>query len=437
MYLVTFRETPDSEHIVVHAPAADGVKLVSGNINQGINDIDSFDLEIDFSNNGYNHIKAMQTLVEVLNVKNNRIEFNGRILNYADSMTSDGVHAKSVICEGSLGFLHDSSQPYIDYSGTAEGLFIQLINNHNSQVEDYKKFQIGTVSLKTVLNKDGTVAYIDDSAPSMNVAAFITPEKKTFENVKDNLLNVCGGEIQVRIVGSLRYIDYVLSIGHDSLEDINISHNLRSVTKKVDPSSIITRLIPLGKNLSTDTITNEKRLTIESVNNNMLYIERQDLKDEFGIQYGTVTWDDVTDPLILISKGVDWLNSQRLIYQQFTVEAIDLFQIGKGIEEYIVGNTHKIINPIMSVNERIRIVNKKVDIVNPTNNSLTIGDKFKTLIDYQMEQRNATKVIGTIQYDLKQQNIGVNKLNGELLDIQNTLNDLQSTNSQIISFDII
>jgi len=441
VYVVTFREKPDSLPIVVHNPFTDGLKLVTGSINQGVNNIDSFDFEIDYSNVGYNHIKPMQTLVEVRNIKNNYLEFSGRLLNYADSMGTDGVHTKVAICEGVLGYLHDSHQPYIDYSGTPEDLFIQLITNHNNQVELYKRFTLGTVSLRTKLNKDGTVISVDNSLTIANTTSFITPEQTTYEQFKTNLLDVYGGEIQIRSVGSIHYIDYVQSIGHDSPEDIAISRNLRSVTKKVDPSSIITRLIPLGKTISTEAQNdNEKRTTIESVNGGLLYVERQDLVDEFGYQTGSETWDDINDPTALKNKGIDWLINQKIVLQQFTVEALDLFKIGKGVEEYIVGNTHNVVNPIMTLNERIRIVTKKVDIVEPVNSSMTIGDKFKTLIDYQKEQRDVSKNYSKLQSLVSQQRATINGLSTELENVQNTLtntsvetlpSDLLAINNQL------
>jgi phage minor structural protein len=441
MYSVIFRETPTASPLLVHAPFTGGLKLVSGSINQGINSIDSFDLEIDFTNAGYNHVKPMQTLVEVRNVKNNNVEFTGRVLNYSDNMANDGLHTKSVVCEGILGYLHDSYQPYIDFSGSPESLFNQLITNHNSQVEDYKQFIMGTVSLKTKVNKDGTVISVDDGIATKSTTCFITPEQTTFDQLKSNLLDIFGGEIQVRIVGTLQYIDYVQSVGHDSQEDIGISRNLRSVTKKVDPSSIVTRLIPLGKTISTTSTTdNERRVTIESVNNGKNYLERADLVSQFGIQYGSVTYDDVENPSVILQAGTDWLNQQKIVLEQFTVEALDLFKIGKGIEEYIVGNTHNIVNPIMTLNERIRVIGKTVDIVDPINSSLTIGDKFKTLIDYQMEQREASKNYNKLQNTITQQRATIDSLSTQLAAVQNTVTtsnvstlpqDLQDINDQL------
>jgi hypothetical protein len=422
MYIVKLKERPDSDEIVVHSPFVNGVKLVSGSITQGVNDIDSFDLEMDFSNPGYNHIKPMQTLIEVINITNNVTEFSGRLVNYIDTMGSDGLHTKTAICEGTSGYLHDSYPMYIDESLSPEDLFERLIGMHNGQVEVYKQFYFGVVALNTTIDKNGKSTYVNPNITTTSAPRFITPEQTIYDAIKANLLDVYGGEIQTRSIGDKCYIDYVQHIGHDSDEDIGISRNLRSVTKKVDPSSIVTRLIPLGKTISTTSETdNEKRLTIASVNSNLLYLDRADLISEFGIQMGSVTWDDITVASTLKTTGTDWLNKQKVVLEQYTVEALDLFKIGKGVEEYIVGNTHKIVNPIMSINERIRIVTKQVDIVDPVNSSLTIGDKFKTLIDYQKEQRQASKNYANLQALVSQQRATIDSLSGQVSSVQTTL----------------
>lgn len=424
MYLVRLREYPNSNPIVIHAPFTDGLKLVGGDISQSLNNITGFDFEMDLTNPGYTKIRPMQSLIDITNVKNGREEFRGRIINYADSMDTSGMHTKKVVCEGGLGYLHDSYQPYISFDGKATDLFKQMINNHNAQVEPYKRYKIGSVSLS--------------AEPKLR--GFITPEHTTFEILKDRLLSNYG-EVNVETIGSEMVISYVDKIGYDSREEIGISRNLKSITKKVDPSKIVTRLVPLGAVIPTEDPADwEKRTTVESVNGGVIYLERQDLKNEFGIQAGSIIWDDVTIPDNLKTKGVAWLNDQKVVMQQFTVEAIDLFKIGKGVDEYRVGNTHKVINPIMSINERIRVVAKSVDIINPVNSALTIGDKFKTLADYQMEQRNAVKDYNKLQNIINEQRGTISGLTNQINNVQNVINnsnvntlpaDLQFINTQL------
>ncbi|MGN1156175.1 MAG: hypothetical protein ACI4TK_08365, partial [Agathobacter sp.] len=152
-------------------------------------EIESCQFEIYPNNAGYDLIHPRKTFISVLDINKNpaRDVFNGRVLTVTPEMTSDGVFVKKAVCESQKGYLCDSVQPYIQektYSGDSNrtGLeeFIDLIlDNHNSQVEDYKKIYRGTV---TVLpNSTGSVT------KSLNY-------EKTWDTIKSKLIGEFGGE---------------------------------------------------------------------------------------------------------------------------------------------------------------------------------------------------------------------------------------------------
>ena len=547
MYQVTLYEgASDTKGTIIHSSLVNGSKVYSGRVNQGINQVDMFEFELTFENIGYGKIKPMQTLIEVVNVKNNYLEFSGRVIDYTDTMTDDGLHVKRVVCENELGYLHDSYQPYFDFTGMTRELFIQLINNHNAQVEPHKRYQVGTVSLDYNINERGSAKVhqftwgdtlnqvadtygisvddlkefnnIDDvnmlypgdtiiirkieteyetgstqtyrivwgdtlselavkfkvpmqqlvkdnniknpdliyagnslrvntiakktktetqrtrGETEIEIPLQVTPEESTFEAIHTHLINEFGGELQVRNEGGVRYIDYVDSIGHASPEDIRLSKNLMSVTKKNDPTNIVTRLKPLGAVIETDNEwENEKRVTIESVNNGKDYIDHVALQNEFGIQASSKIFDEEDKPSAVKSEGQKWLSNQKVVLQQFTVEALDLFSIGKGVESFNVGNTHNTINPVMALEERLRVIGKSVDIVNPINSSLTIGDKFKTLIEYQVEQRAAEKQIIRLQGRLR----GLTRSNATLrASVQSISTEIATVQENLLTIDV-
>lgn len=123
-------------------------KLTSGKITKGINTIDSFQFSMLPSNAGFNEIYDYITLVTVYNTNRNRYEFYGRVLYSEDTMSESGAIKKEVICESYLGFLCDSQQDYvIEKNWTVGGLLQHIINTHNSQLESYKQFTIGEVTV--------------------------------------------------------------------------------------------------------------------------------------------------------------------------------------------------------------------------------------------------------------------------------------------------
>src|SRR5699024_5513184 len=148
-----------------------------------------------------------------------------------------------------------------------------------------------------------------------NVYFYLSAEKSTFEEIEDKILDRVGGELQIRKENGTRYLDVLERVGEDKSTEIRIAKNLKSISQSVDPTEIITRLTPLGTRVESEdedaTDASQARLTIEDVNNGLPYIDRQDLIGEFGIQGGSVTWDDITLPSRLLSTARNWINGQK------------------------------------------------------------------------------------------------------------------------------
>ena len=71
-------------------------------------------------------------------------------------------------------------------------------------------------------------------------------------------------------------------------------------------------------------IETEERLTIESVNDGIDYIEDEEAKEAFGIIEGSVEYDDVTEPTNLLSKGREYLVQNNKVLVKYSVTALDL-----------------------------------------------------------------------------------------------------------------
>ncbi|PFR50598.1 lysin, partial [Bacillus cereus] len=108
--------------------------------------------------------------------------------------------------------------------------------------------------------------------------------------------------------------------------------NLVSMSCDIDPTEVVTRLTPLGTRVESKeegaTDASEARLTIESVNNDLPYIDDPKGIKEFGIQGKSITWDDVTIASNLLAKGKEWLQQQKTILTQYKISAVDLYLIG-------------------------------------------------------------------------------------------------------------
>ena len=374
-------------------------KLKSGSVVKGINSIDSFSSTLLPFNKGFNYIFDFQTLVSVFNTRKNRYEFQGRVLYSNVGMDASGLITKEVTCESYFGFFCDSQQTYVEEKNwTVRGLWQHIIDTHNSQVEEYKHFEIGEITV---------------TDPNDNLYLGIQREN-TWETIKKKLIDTLGGEIRFRVVNGVNYIDHLTQIGETKATKIQLSRNMKSITKEVDPSAYVTRLIPLGCKLkktvtstdadgneTTQEVESEERLDITSVNDGKNYIDDESAIEAYGIHVGYVEWDDVTTASALLQKGKDWLVENNKVQIKYSITALDLSLLGLEIDDFDVHNYHPIINPLLGIDDVARINKKTINVCEETSSTIEVGDNFKTLSDIQFEQASAvsnlTNKVGKIE----------------------------------------
>lgn len=406
MYDVTITNGNIKRLIHDHRGASNSQKLASGFIVDAVNRISSFTFTIYPNNAGYNELKARSTLVTVRNTKRNRDEFVGRVLQVNPSMDSHGMVIKKVICEDRLGFLHDSVQPYAEvknYEGDENrtGLeeFIDvLLANHNEQVEEYKRIYRGTVTVQPFESSDGVTKGLN--------------WETTYDAVTGKLLDAFGGFIRLRETAGVLYLDYLESIGETRNTKIRVGRNMRSASKEIDPSDIVTRLIPLGAKLialdenGNETET-EERLTIASVNDGLDYIVSEEYEKQFGVRYGTVIYNDVTDPSNLMRKGNEWLAANNGLAISHDIEALDLSLLGLDIDDFVLYDRYPVENPAIGINDTLQVVKKDTNIVEPHNSSFEMGDTVKRLsdsmIDMNTELENVKGNVSSVASEIKNQ----------------------------------
>ena len=389
---------------------------ITGQCKFGINTIDSFSFVIFPNNQGYNLLKDLKTLIEIKNIKTNEIKFKGRVLIQTPDMSSSGLLSKSVICESELGYLMDSVQSYGEYHNiTVRGFLELIIDNHNKQVSEDKHFTVGIVDV--VDNNDSLYRYLGYD--------------KTLDTIKDKLIDRLGGELRIRHEDGIRYLDYVQAIGGKKYTEIVLSKNLVTIEQERDPSDVITRLIPLGEKLE----DSDERLTVSSINNGLNYIDDEEAISEFGIIVNTVTYDNVTVVENLLRKGKEFLKENNKIKKKHKITALDLSTIGLDVDSFEVGNTYRVVNPLMNIDEDLRVIEKTLDINSPQSSSLSIGDKFEDIKAYQLGIVKANRNIQTISENLNTTIATVvtvsNEVNNTVEVVKNTNEILTNTNETL------
>lgn len=384
MYTVTIINGNDQRIIHDFRSARNAQKLPSGEFVDAENSISSFSFAMYPNNAGYEFIHDYTTQIRVYNTKRARYDFVGRVLKSSPSMDSNGLVIKNVVCEDRLGYLHDSVQPYAEprhYSGddTRSGLeeFIDvLLGNHNAQVEEYKRIYRGVVTVNPFESSD-------DVTKGLNW-------QSTYDAIKEKLINAFGGYIKLRETEGVLYLDYLAELGATRSTTIEVGRNMRSASKEIDPSGIVTRLVPLGAKLTTldeegNEVQTEERLTIASVNDGVDYIESQEYAAAYGIRYATQVWDDVTDANNLMTKGIAWLAANNGLAISHDIDALDLSLIGLDIDDFQVYDRYRVVNRAIGIDDTLQIIKKTTNIIEPQNSSFEMGDTVKRLSDAMLD----------------------------------------------------
>lgn len=358
MHTVTI--TNGTEKTTIHSDNLD--RISGGKIVKAVNAVDSFTFTIYPDNAGYDKLKPLTTSVTVTDDSTGKDIFIGRVLKCPDSMDEQGLICKSVTCEGRLGWLYDSVQPYVEYKMVGISTVLSsFLSKHNAQVGADKRIELGQVTVTASNNYTYTANW-----------------DKTMDVIADKLIGKFGGEIQLRDKDGKVYIDYLEHIGHGTDTTIELAVNLKTISREVDETAVITRLYPLGTKLT----DSEKRLTIGSVNGGKDYIEDSALVAKYGVISGTQTWDDVTQASVLKTKATAYLKNANKAKKQYKITAVDLSTIDMNFEQFELGCWYRVVNPLMGIDEDLRIIGITINLDSPEQSELTFGDKFETMTGF-------------------------------------------------------
>lgn len=389
--IIYYKNHEDKTGSLLHETQLDGDKVSAGRLEQSLSDIGTFEFELMYDHPLYNKIEPITGLVKIVNKYDKEVEFYGRVLKPDAGMDSEGLFSKTFVCESVLGYLQDSTQTFqrVPNNGV-EDYFRRIIAVHNSQVEPHKRFKVGRV---TVLNQSDTpYRYIGYDT--------------TFDTIKTYLIGRLGGYIQLRLEDDGMYLDYLKDVGQEMDSPIQLGTNIETARRELDLSNLITRLVPLGADLDKDNRDEEtgqyvvrERVTINSVNGGKSYIEDAELVKQFGILQRPMDWTEIKDAGILLQRGQQYMQNQKIAISAWSVSVVELYLIDQSFEKFKVGNTHPIDNAPLSGIERLQIIKKVIDVTQPESVDLTVGADSMTLSKFQLQQQEAAKSMEKVLAD--------------------------------------
>lgn len=334
----------------------------------------------------------MKTIITVF--KSEKIIFRGRILNDV----TDYWNNKVITCEGELGFFQDSIIRPFEFSGTPEQLFRKFVNEHNSQVDAFKRFKIGTI---TVVDGNNYVARSNEGYES------------TLQNLRSRLLeSALGGNLYITHgedgTDPVPTLNYLADFTDVSTQPIEFGSNLKDYTKTVKSEEIATVIIPLGAEVG-EAGSGEK-LTIKSVNNGLDYVYDKTAVNLYGKIVKMIEWDDVTDASNLKKKAEAYVRESAK--QNVTIEltAVDLHLLDRSIESFKMGDYI----PVFSVPhnfDEVMLCNKQtIDLLKPDNDTVTLGYTVMTFTEKNSKILPAISKVKVMESAVQRVSVQVAKL---------------------------
>jgi len=307
---------------------------------------------------------SIMRLKSIITVEQNGDElFRGRMV---DS-DSDSFNQETVTCEGEKSFLLDSLYEAGIFNGNAKELFRNLIDNHNSQVEENKRFTVGTINAV-----DANTA-VDEE---------IRVETRKFHDtqtaIDERLVSVYGGYLRTRKDGNTRYIDWVKEYGGENAQEIKFAVNLLDLKNRISAEDVFTVLIPLGYSEMGSDGSYTDPVNIASVNGGREYIQDDAAVALYGKIWRTRTWGQTKEPSKLLEKAREYLKT-GIAFQTLTLKAIDMHIIDDDISKIKIGDKVHIVSDPNGVDLWMVCSKMVIDLVDPEKSEYTFGEKPKTL----------------------------------------------------------
>lgn len=378
---------------VIHDPYSPrGNKIVHGEIKQAVNSIHELEFSIPLDHTMYQKMVQFKSIIEVVNLRDNEIEFVGRVLTMTNEMSTSGFVQK-VVCEDFLSYLHDSAQWFQKLPNKgSEDYFKIIFDSANVQIEEFKRITPRNITVHS--RSDRPFRYIGYDS--------------SWDTVRERIINNIGGYLTLREFNTRLYVDWTKDIGVTKESPIKLGQNIKSASREVDFDGLATIIVPIGADLQSQNQGQEEdqspdvtraQLDIRSVNDGKMYLADEELIKEFGFIRKSVIWTEIDNPSILLARGKQYLRNQKIALAKWTISAVERYLIDSRYSKFRIGNKHKIINAPLSGIETLQILEKKIDILNPQSVDLTIGSQSQSLSAYQLQTQEADNSIEKLKLD--------------------------------------
>ena len=336
--------------------ALESMKVLNPKLTMEDNAAGSLVMTLPPQNVGYSTINRLTTDISV---QKDGVElWSGRVL----QENKDFYNNRVLYCEGELAFFNDSTQPPGEHAGLSVRAYMErLINVHNSKVPANRQFRLGAVTV------------VDTNYPT-----YYTNYEKTIA-IFNSLVEAYGGHLRVRRVNGVRYLDYLKDYPDTCSQVIQFGTNLIDFTRKWDSTEFATVIVPLGNRLDDSPIEAlDAYLTVESVNQGSMYVQSDAAMAAYGWIEKTVTWDDVSDPAVLLEKAKEYLKDIQFDNMELELSALDLHYLDVDVEAVNLLDEIRVISFPHGLDRLFPVTKLEIPLDNPDQTQFKMGDTVHT-----------------------------------------------------------
>ena len=356
------------DNTLMYDPRIEELALINPVVELEENKAGSFSFKMPPGHPLYSSVKRRKSVMQVY--QDDELLFSGMCI----EVKEDFYKRKDIYCEGELSYLNDSVQRPNRYQDVSvRGLLEAYILNHNAQVEEEKRFTVGMVTVTD--NNNSLYRY--------------TNMNSTMQELKEDLVDDLGGYLRIRHKDGVKYIDYLADSMNTNSQVIRLGENLIDFNSNIDSSEIATAIIPLGSLLEEEVVEGlQTRLTIEEVNDGKDYVYSPEAVENFGWIYKTVTWDGVTVPSILKSKGQKYLSDIQFENMVIEAKAIDLHIVDHETERFKLSDQIRVVSKPHGLDRYFRLTKQTINICSPENDTITLGKEERLSLSAKTASAN-------------------------------------------------
>ena len=382
------------DDVILYDPRDDELRVLNPKCKLEANTVGEGSFTILSNHPNYHIMKMLKSVFEIRD--GDHVLFRGR-------MTEDSAdfhNRMDVDLEGILACTNDTMIPPFSFpedfrkASSAENVvefFLDwILTQHNQYASAWQQLKLGTV---TVADPNNYISRASDKYAS------------TWETLKSKLFDSgLGGYLIIRYEADGNYVDYLESFELTNTQPITLTENLLDIVRKRSATDTFSAILPIGATLDGKEDEEKQTVTLADLKDGDLtddlvkeglYIYSKAAREQYGwvcVPVNDSTWDDVTTAKNLRDRAVEYLTGVgMLLSSTITIKAVDLHFTDEQIQSFRIYRNILVNSPVHDVvNASFPLTKLDIDLFNPQNTTITIGDTVRTLIDINDQKQSAS-----------------------------------------------